>query len=66
MPRFAIVENNEIINVIVADAEFIKENKIFGFQCDDIVCTGWEFINGEFVAPEPNYAPVIVEETPTE
>ena len=66
MDRFAIVENNEVINVIVADAEFIKENKIFAFGCADEVYPGWKFINGEFVAPEPNYAPVIVEKTPTE
>lgn len=52
MLRFAIIENNEVVNVIVADVEFIKENKIFGFQCDDIVSPGWKFIDGKFVSSE--------------
>lgn len=63
MPRFAIIENDEVINVIVADSAFIKESKIKATECGDEVCSGWKFVNKEFIAPEPNYAPVVVDET---
>lgn len=53
MARFAIIENDEVVNVIVADAKFIKETKIAAIQCDDNVCPGWKYINKEFVQPEP-------------
>ena len=49
----------------MADAEFIKENKINSVECGDEVYPGWKFIDGEFVAPEPNYAPIELE-TPAE
>ena len=52
MARFAIVENKEVVNVIVADAQFIEENKINGVECDDIVSPGWKFIDGKFVSSE--------------
>ena len=65
MPRYAIIKNDDVINVIVADAEFIKENKINSVECGDEVYPGWKFIDGEFVAPEPNYAPIELE-TPAE
>jgi hypothetical protein len=61
--RFAIIENDEVVNVIVADAEFIKYSKIKATQCGDQVCPGWKYVGKEFIAPEPNYAPEVIDET---
>ena len=55
MAKYAIIENNEVINVIVADAKFIKEAKIAAIECAEEVCSGWKFIDNEFIAPEPIY-----------
>ena len=60
MLRFAIIENDEVVNVIVADAQFLKESKIKAIECDDEVYPGWKYVNKEFIAPEPNYAPIVV------
>jgi len=54
LDRFAIIENDDVINVIVADAEFIKENKINGVECGDEVYPGWKYKDKKFSAPEPN------------
>jgi hypothetical protein len=62
LPKFAIIENDEVINVIVADAAFIKESKIKATECPDEVCPGWKFVSKEFIAPEPIIAPVIIDE----
>lgn len=66
MPRFAIIENDEVINVIIADSAFIKESKIKATECGDEVCPGWKFVDKEFIAPEPVIAPVVVDETVSE
>lgn len=44
--RYAIIENEEVTNVIVADTD-----EFGGIQCEDKVCVGWKYINGEFIAP---------------
>lgn len=54
MLRFAIIENDDVINVIVADAEFIKENKIDGVECGDEIYAGWKYKDKKFIAPQPN------------
>ena len=63
MARFAVLEENQVVNVIVADSKFIKENKINGVECSDEVSAGWEYVNKEFIAPEPNYVLEVVDET---
>jgi hypothetical protein len=63
LPRFAIIENDKVVNVIVADLQFIKKQKINGIACGDEVCPGWKFMDKEFIAPEPNYGPVVIDET---
>jgi len=63
LPRFAIIENDEVVNVIVADLVFIKESKIKATECSDEVSPGWKFVAKEFIAPEPNYAPEVIDET---
>ena len=50
--RYAIIENTEVINVIVADDKFIKDTKLTAIKCDDLICVGWSYIDGEFVAPK--------------
>jgi hypothetical protein len=50
--RIAIIENDEIVNVIVADE--LPEN---GIECPETVCVGWTYTQGEFVAPPIVYAP---------
>jgi hypothetical protein len=62
LDRYAIIENEQVVNVIVADSEFIKEHKINGVSCAEEVYAGWKYIDKEFVAPEPNYVPEIIDE----
>lgn len=63
MPRFAIIENDEVVNVIVADSAFIKESKIKATECGNEVCPGWKFVDKEFIAPEIIYSPLVIDET---
>jgi hypothetical protein len=53
--RYAIIENDIVINVILADATFLKESKIKATECGDEVYPGWKFLDKKFVAPEPNF-----------
>ena len=66
MLRFAIIENDQVVNVIVADSAFIKESKIKATQCGDEVCSGWKYIDKQFIAPEPNYGLEVIDETISE
>lgn len=63
MPRYAIIENDEVVNVIVADVAFLKESKIKATECGDEVYPGWKFVDKKFVAPEPNIGIRIEDET---
>jgi hypothetical protein len=63
LPRYAIIENDEVVNVIVADSAFLKETKIQATECGDEVYPGWKYVGKEFIAPEPNYAPEVIDET---
>jgi hypothetical protein len=63
LARFAILEDNKIVNVIVADSKFIKENKINGVECGDEVSAGWEYIDKEFIAPAPILVQITTETT---
>lgn len=49
--RIAIIEADEVINVIVADK--VPKN---GIECPEIVCVAWKYKDDEFIAPEPNYS----------
>lgn len=44
--RIAIIENEEVINVIVAD-----EVPANGIECEDKVCVGWIYKGDSFIAP---------------
>ena len=58
MAKYAIIENDLVVNVIVAEASFLKESKIKATECGDEVYPGWKFIDKKFVAPPVNYAPI--------
>ena len=57
------MQNGQVVNVIVADEEFIKESKIKATQCGNEVSPGWKYVDKQFIAPEPNYVPKIIDET---
>jgi len=52
--RYAIIENDEVVNVIVADAQFIKDQKINAVVCGDEICAGWQYKDKKFIPPVPN------------
>ena len=59
---WAIIENNEVINIIVADEEFIKNNKLNGICVDDMnIYIGAKLVKGELVNPEPIIIPRLLE-----
>lgn len=63
MLRFAIIENDEVVNVIVADAQFIKTQKLSAVECSDEVSCGWKYINKEFISPPIIFSPELKDET---
>jgi hypothetical protein len=50
--KFAIIENNVIRNIIVAEQDFIDTNYPDALNVDDINCgVGWNLVDGQWVAP---------------
>ena len=47
--RYAIIENDVIVNVIVADKKFIKDNNLNAVECDGFG-VGDKYIDGEFIS----------------
>jgi hypothetical protein len=61
--NWAIIENDEVINIIVADAKFIKDNKLKAICVDDMnVYIGAKVVDGELINPEPIIIPEKVKE----
>lgn len=62
MPNFAVIKNNKVINVIVADNKTIAEN-VTGDICIEILAEpgqpgiGWAYENEQFIAP-PSEEPI--------
>ena len=54
MPKFAIIENKEVINVIVANQDFIDANYPDAIECDETIGIGWSYDKKKFIAPPPN------------
>lgn len=48
MPRYAEIEDKQIINVIVADEQFINEHKPNAIECPDWIGVGDKYEDGEF------------------
>lgn len=58
--RFAIVENDLVVNVVVGQPD-IAENQIL-VECPN-AGPGWKYIDGQFVEPDPE--PVVTPPSPT-
>lgn len=54
MATFAVIENNEVVNCIVAENLSAAET-ITGKTCIEyfMVHPGWTYVNGNFVDPNP-------------
>lgn len=48
MPRYAELDGTKIINVIVANQDFIDEHKPDAIECPDFVGVGDKYEDGEF------------------
>ena len=56
--NWAIIENDEVVNIIVADAQFIKDNKLKAVCVDDTdIVIGAKLVGKELVNPEPIIIP---------
>jgi hypothetical protein len=44
MPNYAVIENNKVSNIIVADSKEIAE-EVTGLSCIDVT-DGWDYGNG--------------------
>jgi hypothetical protein len=64
MASYAVIENNKVTNVIVADSLEIAET-VTGLTCIDITDKtagiNWDYVGGQFIAP-----PKVEPEDPTE
>jgi len=52
--RFAVIENEVVVNCIVADDEFVAEFYPTAIEIDDVVpepCPGWWYKDGQFICP---------------
>lgn len=67
MANYAVIENDKVVNVIIADSKEIAET-ITGKVCVDITETtagiDWDYIDGSFVDNRPKPEPII--ENPAE
>jgi hypothetical protein len=52
LPRYAQLDGTTIINVIIADQDFIDEHKPDAIECPEFVGVGDKYENGEFVKIE--------------
>lgn len=48
MPRYAEIKDNRIVNVIVADKDFIDAHKPEAIECPEFVGAGDKYEDGEF------------------
>jgi hypothetical protein len=48
LPRYAEIENDLVINVIIADSDFIAEHKPEAIECPDFIGVGDKYIDGKF------------------
>ena len=55
--NYAVIENNKVVNVIVADSKEISE-QVTGLTCIDVT-DGWDYENG---IDGGNFFPIVIEE----
>lgn len=55
MPNFALYENDEILNIIVAESKEIAESltNLHAIEITDTIGIGWKLVNDEWVQPLP-------------
>jgi hypothetical protein len=55
MANFAVIENNTVVNVIVADtleiAELVTQKQCVEYTDKNRAGIGWTYENGKFIAP---------------
>jgi hypothetical protein len=51
--RYAIINESLVENVIVADKEFVEVYYPQAIECPETVYVGWNYVDGEFIAPPP-------------
>lgn len=60
MPRYAIIENQSVVNVVIADETYAADQK--WVLCDQ-ACPGWSYIDNQFIEPvfetEQNQKPTL-------
>lgn len=49
--KYAVIENNKVVNVVVADEEFARQQG--WVKCEDSVGIEWDYIDGQFVNNMP-------------
>lgn len=62
--RYAVIDNQMVINVIVADEDFILANYPEAVLCSDDVCPGWAHDGETFYIPEQPQ-PMVIDEAET-
>lgn len=58
--RYAIIENNIVSNVVIADEEYANQQ---GWISCDVAGPGWSYVDGVFTAPVEQLIPTT--QTPT-
>jgi hypothetical protein len=53
LARYAIIENQLVVNVIVAEQEFIDAHYPDAVLTNDAVCVGWNYVDNQFILPAP-------------
>jgi hypothetical protein len=49
--RYAILENDQVVNIIEADLEFIESHDLNAVELNDSIGIGWSYVDGSFIAP---------------
>lgn len=52
MPNYAVIENQKVSNIVVADLQFAGQHANW-VECPDRVCIGWSYIDGNFIDTTP-------------
>jgi hypothetical protein len=60
--RYAIIENNKVVNIVLATAEFAQEQG--WVECPENVSIGWDYNDG--IATPPAKTDLVVQEQPTQ
>lgn len=50
MPNYCVIENDKIINIVVADSEYAAEKGWIEYPPEAGI--GWGYVNGQFIPPE--------------